>query len=188
MALLSVRAAAGATRGTLSIGGGVRPCAVGRGALTERKREGDGGTPTGRFPLRRLFYRPDRETRPATGLPAVPLAPDLGWCDDPGDPALYNRLVRLPLGLSHERMWRDDALYDLVVEIGYNDAPPVPGLGSAIFLHLARPDWSPTEGCVAMRREDLLAVLAETGPDSVIDIAFASAADDPCPTTRDGST
>lgn len=71
---------------------------------------------------------------------------------------------------SHERLWRDDALYDLVVELGYNDAPPVPGLGSAIFLHLERPDGGPTEGCVALQRDDLLAILVAVGPESVIDI------------------
>lgn len=171
MALLSVRAAAGATRGTLAVGERVRPCALGRGGLTARKREGDGGTPLGRFPLRRLFYRPDREPVPATGLPVLPLGEDFGWCDDPDEPLRYNRLVRLPFAASHERMWRDDGLYDLVVEIGYNDSPPQAGLGSAIFLHLARPDWSPTEGCVAMARDDLLAVLAAVGPESAIDIA-----------------
>lgn len=171
MTLLSVRAALGATRGTLAVGERARPCALGRGGLVADKREGDGGTPLGRFPLRRLFYRPDRETAPATGLPVLPLAADLGWCDDPADPSCYNRLVRLPFAASHERMWRDDHLYDLVVELGYNDAPPVPGRGSAIFLHLARPDWGPTEGCVAMRRDDLLTVLAAAGPESAIEIA-----------------
>ena len=171
MTLLTVRAAPGATRGTLAVGERVRPCALGRGGMVEGKREGDGGTPIGRFPLRRLFYRPDRESPPATGLPALPLAADLGWCDDPADAMHYNRLVRLPFGPSHERMWRDDGLYDLVVELGYNDAPPVPGRGSAIFMHLARPDWGPTEGCIAMTRDDLLAVLVAVGPESAVEIA-----------------
>lgn len=170
MTLLIVRAVAGATRGTLGVGERLRPCALGRGGLTASKREGDGGTPIGRFPLRRLFYRPDREAMPATGLPGQPLDAGFGWCDDPDDPANYNRLIRLPFAGSHERMWRDDRLYDLVVELGYNDAPPRPGLGSAIFLHLARPDWGATEGCVALDRDDMLAVLAAVGPDSAIDI------------------
>lgn len=171
MTLLSVRAAPGASKGTLAVGERVHPCALGRGGLIDAKREGDGGTPVGRFPLRRLFYRPDRESAPATGLPVLPLAQDFGWCDDPAAAASYNRLVRLPFAPSHERMWRNDALYDLVVEIGYNDAPAIPGLGSAIFLHLARPDWGPTEGCVALQRDDLLAVLAAAGPESAIEIA-----------------
>ena len=98
------------------------------------------------------------------------MSDSLGWCDDPADPIHYNRLVRLPFASSHERLWRDDRLYDLVVELGYNDAPPVAGLGSAIFLHLERPDGGPTEGCVALQRDDLLAVLVAVGPESVIDI------------------
>ncbi|MEQ8814988.1 MAG: L,D-transpeptidase family protein [Thalassobaculum sp.] len=171
MTLLTVRAAAGASRGILATDTGEWPCALGRGGLTDAKREGDGATPIGRFPLRRLFYRPDREPPPATALPTLPLAENLGWCDDPRASADYNRLVRLPFAPGHERMWRDDGLYDLVVELGYNDAPPVPGLGSAIFLHLARPDWGPTEGCVAMARDDLLAVLAGAGASSEIDVA-----------------
>jgi len=171
MTLLTVRAAVGATRGTLSAAAKTWPCALGRGGLTDRKREGDGSTPIGRFPLRRLFFRPDREPTPVTGLTVLTLTAGLGWCDDPAATADYNRLVRLPFAAGHESMWRDDGVYDLVVELGYNDAPPVAGRGSAIFLHLARSDWSPTEGCVAMTRDDLLTVLAVAGPDSEIDIA-----------------
>jgi L,D-peptidoglycan transpeptidase YkuD (ErfK/YbiS/YcfS/YnhG family) len=132
---------------------------LGRGGIVVDKREGDGGTPVGRFPLRRLLYRPDRESAIATGLPILPAAH-------------YNRLVRLPFGSRHERLWREDGLYDLVIELGYNDAPPVPGRGSAIFLHLARPDRTPTEGCVALARDDLLAALVAVGPESIIDINY----------------
>lgn len=136
-------------------------CALGRAGVipAERKREGDGGTPTGLLPLRRLFWRADRGPIPRTALPRAPIAPDDGWCDAPTHPE-YNRLVRLPFDASHEQLWRDDALYDLVAELGWNDAPVVPYRGSAIFLHLARPDYGPTEGCVALSRPDLLSVLA----------------------------
>ena len=172
MTLLIVRAAPRATHATLAIGERVRPCVLGRGGIVVDKREGDGGTPVGRFPLRRLLYRPDRESAIATGLPILPLSEHLGWCDDPDDAAHYNRLVRLPFGSRHERLWREDGLYDLVIELGYNDAPPVPGRGSAIFLHLARPDRTPTEGCVALARDDLLAALVAVGPESIIDINY----------------
>src|SRR3546814_18203600 len=91
---------------------------------------------------------------------------DVCSSDLPADPLHYNRLVRLPFAASHERMWRDDGLYDLVVEIGHNDMTPVPGLGSAIFLPLDRPDWGPTEGCVALGRADPRAVVAAIGTDS----------------------
>ncbi len=142
-------------------------CAVGRGGIVAAaaKREGDGASPAGAWPLRRLFARPDRQAPPATRLPVTWIDPKLGWCDAPADPA-YNRPVRLPHPSSHERLWRGDHLYDWVVELGYNDAPPIPGKGSAIFLHLARRGFAPTEGCLALSRRALAQVLAEAGPES----------------------
>src|SRR5690554_2419769 len=101
-------------------------CALGRAGIAAAKREGDGATPVGRFPMRRVLYRPDRGEAPATRLPIAPIAPDDGWCDDPGDPA-YNRPVRLPYPARCETLWRADALYDVVVVLGHNDDPPVPG-------------------------------------------------------------
>ena len=140
-------------------------CAVGRGGIVRDKREGDGGTPAGAWPMRELLYRADRIERPPTALPARAVAMDDGWCDAPDDPA-YNRPVRLPYSASAEALWRRDRLYDLIVPLGYNDAPVRPGAGSAIFLHLARRSFPPTAGCVALSRRDLLAVLAEARPDS----------------------
>ena len=139
------------------------PCSVGRGGLRRNKQEGDGATPIGRWPLRRLFYRPDREDRPGTRLPSSPLAPNLGWCDDPDD-ALYNQPVKLPYPGRHETLWRKDALYDLIVVLGYNDAPPLRGAGSAIFLHVATLDYDPTEGCVALAKDHLRSLLGAIGP------------------------
>ncbi len=106
---------------------------------------------------------------PKTALPVQSIRPDDGWCDAPLD-ASYNRPVALPYPASAERMWREDDVYDLVVVLGHNDDPVVPGAGSAIFLHLARPDWSPTEGCVALARGDLEALLAEAKPGDVVEI------------------
>lgn len=144
-------------------------CAVGRGAIGEKAGEGDGVTPVGRWPMRRVLYRADRLDAPATGLPCQAIAADDGWCDDPADPA-YNRPVRLPYPASHERMTRDDGLYDVVVVLGHNDDPVVPGAGSAIFLHVAREDYGPTEGCVALALADLLQVLRGAGPGSAVEI------------------
>ena len=138
-------------------------CALGRGGVRSDKREGDGATPTGAWPMRRLLYRADRVGTPATALPAAPIAPQDGWCDDPADPA-YNRPVPLPYPARHERLWREDEIYDLLIVLGHNDDPVVPGLGSAIFLHIARTDWGPTEGCVALARADLEALLAQARP------------------------
>jgi L,D-peptidoglycan transpeptidase YkuD (ErfK/YbiS/YcfS/YnhG family) len=140
-------------------------CALGRGGISTQKREGDGATPVGTFAMRRLLYRPDRGGLPHTALPAIPIAPNDGWCDSPGDRA-YNRPVHLPYPASAEQLWREDHLYDLLVILGYNDDPVVPGQGSAIFLHLAMPNFAPTEGCVALSRDDLLTVLATAGPAS----------------------
>ena len=167
---LIVRARPGEPFGTLSCAAWRYRCALGRAGIVTDKHEGDGGTPVGRFPLRRLYWRADRMVAPATGLPVEPIARDLGWSADPADPGHYNRAVRLPYGGSHERMWRDDALYDVVVVIGHNDSPPVPGRGSAIFMHLAHEDYAPTAGCVALARNDLLAVLAACGAEDEIEI------------------
>ncbi len=133
-------------------------CALGRSGIGAVKREGDGVTPAGAFPLRRVMYRSDRLQAPETGLAVRAIDPSDGWCDDPRD-IRYNQLVRLPCDAGHERLWRDDGLYDLLAVIGYNDDPIEAGLGSAIFLHVARPDCGPTEGCVAVTLSDLQAIL-----------------------------
>jgi L,D-peptidoglycan transpeptidase YkuD (ErfK/YbiS/YcfS/YnhG family) len=143
------------------------PCAVGRGAVGEKQGEGDGITPVGRWPMRRVLYRADRLGKVETALDCAAISPDDGWCDDPADPA-YNRPVRLPYSASHEKMSRDDGLYDVVVVLGHNDDPVVPGAGSAIFLHVARSDYGPTEGCVALALPDLLAVLRGAEPGSAV--------------------
>ena len=159
MPLIVVRGLSRAsTQGKLHLGLVQFPCALGRGGRGPKGGEGDGITPSGRWDIRAVFYRPDRERRPATGLPAAPIAPDFGWCDAPGD-ANYNRLVRLPYAASHERLWREDALYDLVAVLGFNDIPRAGGRGSAIFVHLARPGYTPTEGCVALSRAHMLRLL-----------------------------
>jgi L,D-peptidoglycan transpeptidase YkuD (ErfK/YbiS/YcfS/YnhG family) len=128
--------------------------------VSGEKQEGDGATPAGDFVMRQVLYRPDRLAEPATRLPVQALEPDDGWCDAPDDPA-YNRPVLLPYRASAETLWREDGIYDLIVVLGHNDDPVVPGRGSAIFLHLAREDFGPTAGCVALSCDDLLKILAE---------------------------
>jgi L,D-peptidoglycan transpeptidase YkuD (ErfK/YbiS/YcfS/YnhG family) len=144
--------------------------ALGRSGITRWKREGDGATPVGCFRLRNLLYRADRLSPPDTMLARAPLHENSGWSDDPADPA-YNRPVTLPHAFGHERLWRKDSVYDLIVPLGYNDDPPVPGLGSAIFLHVARPGYEPTEGCVALALPDLLALLADCGQETRMEIS-----------------
>jgi L,D-peptidoglycan transpeptidase YkuD (ErfK/YbiS/YcfS/YnhG family) len=155
-------------RGTLSWSERTVPCTLGRGGVRLDKREGDGATPVGRFAFRRVLWRPDRfDAAPRTALPTQALAPQDGWCDWPDDP-LYNRPVRLPYPARHERLWRDDALYDLIVILGHNDDPVVPHAGSAVFMHLARADGGPTDGCIGLARADLLALLARLDPASAV--------------------
>ena len=146
---------------------GVVRAALGRSSIRALKREGDGGTPLGRFPIRQVLYRADRGPRPRTKLPVRAIHATDGWCDDPAD-RNYNRLVTLPARRSAEGLQRADQLYDLVLVLGYNDRPRVRGRGSAIFVHLARPGYTPTEGCIALTRRDLLALLAQVRPGSAI--------------------
>ncbi|MGB9152102.1 MAG: L,D-transpeptidase family protein [Alphaproteobacteria bacterium] len=145
-------------------------CAIGRGGLiaAEAKREGDGATPIGTWKMREIIYRADRIQLPTTSLPARAMQPDDGWCEIPED-ARYNQLVKHPYATPVDKMWRDDHLYDVVVVLGYNDDPVVAGKGSAIFLHLARPDFSPSAGCVTLSLDDLLRVVR--GADKVSAVA-----------------
>lgn len=144
-------------------------CALGRNGITGAGREGDAATPAGTYPLRRLLFRADRTDAPVTRLTARPIGPRDGWCDDVGDPA-YNRPVRLPYPASAEHMRRKDRLYDMVVVLGHNDDPVVPGLGSAIFMHVAREDYRCTLGCIALDPGDLRKVLTAATPQSTITI------------------
>lgn len=156
--------------GRLGAGGSAVPCALGRAGVTHAKREGDGASPAGTWPLRHVLYRPDRIARPVTGLAVHPLSPADGWCDDPAD-RHYNRPVRLPFRASAEALWRDDGVYDILVVLGYNDDPPQAGLGSAIFFHLATSDFGPTAGCIAVQPDDMIRLLARCGPATHLEIS-----------------
>jgi len=145
--------------GRLVLGGLVFRAALGRGGVRADKREGDGATPVGLMPLRRVLYRADRVQSPECGVAREPVAPNDGWCDDV-DERDYNRLIRLPHDGHYEELWRQDALYDVIGVLGWNDAPVVRGRGSAIFLHVARPDYAPTDGCIALGLGDLQRVLS----------------------------
>jgi L,D-peptidoglycan transpeptidase YkuD (ErfK/YbiS/YcfS/YnhG family) len=155
-----------ATTGWAELKGKRFRCALGRGGIRADKREGDGATPIGRFPLRRVFFR---DTPPKTALPLAAISQRDGWCDAPDDIA-YNRAVVLPYPASHEVMWRTDHLYDRVLVIGHNDDPVVPGLGSAVFVHLAHGDYRPTEGCIAFARDDLETILVQLSPEDYVTV------------------
>jgi L,D-peptidoglycan transpeptidase YkuD (ErfK/YbiS/YcfS/YnhG family) len=146
--------------GRIALAHGVRRAALGRAGIAALKWEGDGATPLGHLPLRLVLYRADRVPRPRTRLPVRAIRNDDGWCDDPAD-RNYNRLVRLPSRRSTEGLRRADHLYDVVLVLGYNDRPRVKGRGSAIFVHLARPGYTPTDGCIGLSRHDLAMLLAQ---------------------------
>jgi L,D-peptidoglycan transpeptidase YkuD (ErfK/YbiS/YcfS/YnhG family) len=141
--------------------------ALGRAGIMTLKCEGDGGTPLGRLPFREVFYRADRSARPCTRLPCRAIRAMDAWCDDPKHPS-YNRLTRRSNAHGSEGLKRADHIYDIVVVLGYNDRPRVKGKGSAIFMHLARPGYTPTDGCIALSRRDLLALLRQVGRGSTL--------------------
>jgi L,D-peptidoglycan transpeptidase YkuD (ErfK/YbiS/YcfS/YnhG family) len=157
--------------GRFELNGRWTRCAIGRAGMVDAalKVEGDGASPMGLWPIRRFVWRADRLARPQTALPMAATAPKDGWCDAAEDP-LYNQPVTLPYPVSAETLWRDDSVYDLVGILGHNDDPVRPGKGSAIFLHLAREGFPPTEGCIALALDDMLEVMRLAGPGSAIAI------------------
>lgn len=165
---IRIRAAAGKRRrGWLMAGPQAIPVALGRGGIIANKREGDGGTPKGTFRPRRLWWRADRLPRPQTFLPVRAIRADDVWCEDPAS-RHYNRPLKLGRDDGGDHLTRDDHLYDFIIEIDHNSSPRIAGRGSAVFLHLARTDFSPTAGCVSMTKSAMLHLLRQMGPETKI--------------------
>jgi L,D-peptidoglycan transpeptidase YkuD (ErfK/YbiS/YcfS/YnhG family) len=164
------RSSGGRSRGVVLAGRHAIPVVLGRAGIAADKREGDGATPRGRFRLVRLWWRADRGPRPPTRLPARRIDAALAWCEDPAD-RRYNRPFRRSANEPGDRLWREDHLYDLVIELSHNTRPRVAGRGSAVFLHVARPDRSGTAGCVAFAAKDLQRLIGRLGPGTRIHIA-----------------
>ena len=157
--------------GKLELGIRSYNCALGWGGVNDYKEEGDGVTPYGEFPMREVYYRSDRVEKPFTDLPVKELTPEDAWCDDP-DCSSYNSFVKLPHEGSYENLWRDDGVYDVIVPLGYNDDPVVPGKGSAIFMHVTQPKPYHTDGSVALKLEDLLKVLRDAGSHAKVYVEY----------------
>ena len=153
--------------GFLLFNGKKYKCAIGKNGISNSKQEGDDTTPEGSYKIRKIYYRSDRLKKPDSPFVTEELKKSDGWCDDPSDPK-YNKFVSLPYLASHEELWREDNLYDIIVVLGYNDSPPVPGKGSAIFVHIARPDYLPTAGCITLARDDLLEILRNCRKDTEV--------------------
>lgn len=159
------------TQGWLRAGALSVPVALGRGGIRADKREGDGSTPSGRFRPLRLWWRADRLTRPASLLPARRIAADDAWCEDPAD-RRYNRHLRRLANEPGDRLQRSDPLYDMIVEIDHNTRPRIAGRGSAVFIHVARPGFAPTAGCIGLRPHDLRILLTKLSRKTRILIHF----------------
>jgi len=142
-------------------------CAIGKNGIAENKVEGDGKTPQGCFEIREVLYRKDKIEKPQTDLPIEEIQENDGWCDDVNDKN-YNQQIKLPYNASHEKLWRDDEIYDIVVVLGYNDNPAAAGKGSVIFMHVARKNYSPTAGCIAFNKEDLIEILKNCDKNTLV--------------------
>lgn len=170
LACIRVRRRAGdRARAVLTAGSLAIPVAIGRGGIRANKREGDGGTPLGTFRLRRLWWRADRLPCPRTLLPLRRIHHDDAWSEEPGH-RLYNRPFRRRADEAGDRLWRDDHLYDFIIELDHNMRPRVTGRGSAVFIHAARPGFRPTAGCVGLELNALRRLLAQLGPKTRIEI------------------
>ncbi|HEX2216693.1 MAG TPA: L,D-transpeptidase family protein [Xanthobacteraceae bacterium] len=168
--LIKVGACAGErSRGWLTAAGHRLPVALGRGGIRADKREGDGATPRGVFRIRRLWWRADRGSRPRTLVPLRRIKDTDAWCEDPAD-RRYNRPTSAARDHGGDRLWREDHLYDLIIELDHNTRPRIAGRGSAVFVHVARPGFAPTAGCVALRASDLRRLVERLGPKTRIAI------------------
>jgi len=165
-------------QGILTMGNKVFPCQLGKQGIALTKAEGDMKTPRGDFPLRTVFYRYDKLSKPIySQVPMMALLEEDGWCDDPNDRA-YNQPVMLPYHASAESLWRDDDAYDVIVVLGHNDDPVEKGKGSAIFLHVAQEASNDTddgtedgtEGCIALKKQDLLEILPTLSPQTTLKV------------------
>ena len=157
--------------GTLFFKDLVIKCTLGRNGIKKNKIEGDGATPAGIFQLREIFYRQDKITLPSSNLKTSIIEKNYGWCDEPGD-ANYNSKVILPYHCSTENLWRKDDRYDIVIVLGYNDEPVVSGMGSAIFIHITDSYNRPTEGCIAVKKVDLINIINKCDKNTLCNISY----------------
>tara|TARA_B100001250_G_scaffold284691_1_gene246777 strand:- start:1188 stop:1679 length:492 start_codon:yes stop_codon:yes gene_type:complete len=132
-------------------------CAIGKKGISSKKKEGDFCTPKGIFSIKNLYYRSDRIAKPETKITVKKIKKYMGWCNDPKNKK-YNSLIRIKKKIKHERMYRKDHKYDLIIIINYNLKKPIPYKGSAIFIHLTN-NYKPTAGCIALKKKDLLILL-----------------------------
>jgi L,D-peptidoglycan transpeptidase YkuD (ErfK/YbiS/YcfS/YnhG family) len=144
-------------------------CSLGKNGVTKNKVEGDKCTPSGVYRLKQVFYRADRINKITTNLKKIKIKKNMGWCDDPSSKR-YNRLIKIPYKFSHEKLYRKDHIYDIVVILNYNMNPVVKKKGSAIFMHITKKNYLKTLGCIALKKNDLLKILNKVKKDNIIKI------------------
>ena len=130
-------------------------CALGKGGIKKKVKEGDNITPKGIFKIIKIYYRPDKINKIISSIKKIKIKKNMGWCDDPSS-SYYNKQVKLPSKYNHERLYRKDNLYDLILVLNYNTSPIKKNKGSAIFLHIAKKKYQPTKGCIALKKQDLI--------------------------------
>ena len=135
-------------------------CALGKAGMGEKKREGDNVTPTGTFKIVKIYYRSDRIKKISSKFRAIEITKNMGWCDDPNSKN-YNQLINLPSKYGHEKLFKKNNIYDIIVVLNYNMKPVVKNKGSAIFIHVAKKNYQPTQGCIALKKNDLLKILSK---------------------------
>jgi L,D-peptidoglycan transpeptidase YkuD (ErfK/YbiS/YcfS/YnhG family) len=144
-------------------------CALGKAGIKKKKKEGDDITPEGKFKIIKVYYRPDKIKNFVTSIKKKKIKKNIGWCDDPISDS-YNKEIKLPSKFSHEKLYRKDNLYDLILVLNYNINPTIKNKGSAIFIHIAKKNYEPTAGCIALKKEDLIELLKKIKKNTKIKI------------------
>ena len=144
-------------------------CDIGKAGIGNKKKEGDKITPRGIYKLIKIYYRRDRIKKIKSKLKLIRINKRMGWCNDPISEN-YNKLINLPSKYSHEKLYRDDHLYDIIIVINFNISPVVKKKGSAIFIHIAKKDYLPTEGCLGLKKNDLIKLIAHIQKNEIIKI------------------
>jgi L,D-peptidoglycan transpeptidase YkuD (ErfK/YbiS/YcfS/YnhG family) len=144
-------------------------CALGKAGVNEKIKEGDNITPKGIFKITKIYYRADKIKKIKTLIKKIKIKKNMGWCDDPKSDA-YNQLINLPNKYNYEKLYRKDNIYDLIIALNYNMNPTIKNKGSAIFIHIAKKNYSPTKGCIALSKIDLLEILNKINSNTKIKI------------------
>jgi L,D-peptidoglycan transpeptidase YkuD (ErfK/YbiS/YcfS/YnhG family) len=144
-------------------------CSVGKAGIKNKKKEGDNITPKGIFKLLKLYYRADKIKKIDTELKKIKIKKNMGWCDDPKS-RHYNKVIKIPNNFSYEKLYRNDNIYDLIIVLSYNISPTIKNKGSAIFMHIAKDKYLPTQGCIALKKIHLIKILKEIKLNTLIKI------------------